>query len=91
LHTKLKTQHDHCVTIEVVCFFVTDLCDLVFCPLSQAKVLSHVLNAVKSAHKLVTSINLSHNDLSSLRPLEALWMIQTIAKLDLRHNMVIRM
>jgi hypothetical protein len=88
---KLKTQHAHCITIEVVCFFVTDLCDLVFCPLSQAKVLFHVLNAVKSAHKLVTCINLSHNDLSSLRALEALWMIQTLVKLDLRHNMVIRL
>jgi len=65
-----------------------DLCDLIFCPLSQAKILFHVLNAVKSAHKLVTSINLSHNDLSSLRALEALWMIQTLVKLDLRHNMV---
>jgi cytosine/adenosine deaminase-related metal-dependent hydrolase len=72
-------------------FFVTDICDLVFCPLSQAKVLSHILNAVKATHKVVTSINLSHNDLSSLRALEALWMIQTLAKLDLRHNMVIRL
>ena len=36
-------------------------------------------------------MNLSHNDLSSLRALEALWMIQTFVKLDLRHNMVIRL
>ncbi|KDR19314.1 nuclear RNA export factor 1-like isoform X2 [Zootermopsis nevadensis] len=65
-----------------------DLCDLIFCPLSQPKILQYVLNAVKSALPLVTSLNLSHNDIHSVKSLEALWQFKLLAKLDLRHNMV---
>jgi hypothetical protein len=48
-----------------------------------------VLNAVKSALPYVASLNLSHNDIYSVRSLEALWQLKSLEKLDLRHNMVI--
>lgn len=66
-----------------------DLYDLIFCPLSQATVFHHVLNAFKSNLPPVRSLNLSHNDICSLKSLEALLQRQQpLVKVDLRHNMI---
>ncbi|PNF27484.1 hypothetical protein B7P43_G04283 [Cryptotermes secundus] len=66
-----------------------DLRDLVFCPLSQATIFHHVLNAFKSNLPPVKSLNLSHNDICSLKSLEAMWQRQQpLVKVDLRHNMI---
>ncbi|XP_069677652.1 nuclear RNA export factor 1-like [Periplaneta americana] len=65
----------------------TDLYDIIFCPLSRQRILQYVINTVRSALPFVKSINLSHNELNSLKAFQ-LGHSPSLVRLDLRHNKI---
>lgn len=79
-----------CVVIFLIfsfCFvFFSDLSELIFCILSQPKILYFVLHLAKSLS--FQRLKLSNNELRVLSPLEILCTSKTLTSLDLRNNLI---
>lgn len=66
--------------------FILDLSELIFCILSQPKILYFVLHLAKSLQ--IQSLKLSNNELRNISPLELLWSSKCLTSIDLRNNLI---
>lgn len=75
----------------IIFFLLSELREVIFCPLSIEKNFSYVLNMVLSHLKKLkkTKINLSNNYLKNLESLEILEEAEGLTSLDLSNNEVI--
>lgn len=69
--------------------YISELSELIFCILSQPKILYFVLHLAKPLQ--IQTLKLSNNEIRSLGPLEVIWSCKTLTSLDLRNNFITSM